>query len=292
MAKLNWDQSGQKEYSTGVKQGVLFNIYTGSTSVDTRHSRYDAGVAWNGLTTVTETPGGAEANDNYADDIKYISLRGAETFNQTIEAFMAPKEWDRCDGMRSGDSALDGVLQIGQQERGVFGMAHVVTKGNDTYKNDFGFEIHLAYNMTASPSEKSHATINENPELTTFSWECTADPVVVKASDGTDITGISKPTANIVITATIGNNILKAGTNGGWEWNTEDSNPTTVQILAANVKAIYEIIFGRDSVTDATTHTTTVAEVIPTLPDPGVIYSILKSATAVDPTNYSIPAGA
>lgn len=289
MAKLNWDMPDTKEYSTGVKQGVLFNTYTGSTDIATRHSRYNAGVAWNGLTTVTETPGGAEASDIYADDIKYGSFRGAETFNQTIEAYMAPKEWDRCDGMRSGDTNLDGVLQIGQQEREVFGMAHVVTKGNDTKKNDFGFEIHLAYNMTASPSEKAHATINENPEAATFSWECTADPVAVKDANGNDIVGVTKPTANVVIVATQGNHILKAGTNGGWEWNTADSNPTSIQILAANVKAIYEIIFGRDEVKDG--QTTTVAEVIPTLPDPGIIYSILKSQTAVNPTDYSIPAG-
>lgn len=283
---LKWDQSGKKEYSTGVKQGVLFNAYTGSDTAHTNKSLYNVGVAWNGLTNVTETPGGAEANDNYADDIKYISLRGAETFNQTVEAFMAPKEWDRCDGMRSGDSALDGVLQVGQQEREVFGMAHVVTKGNDTYKNDFGFEIHLAYNMTASPSEKAHATINENPELTSFSWECTADPVAVFDSTGAAIPGISKPTANIVVTATIGNGVLKAGTNGGWDWNTAASSPTATNILAANVKAIYELIFGRDAVTEG--QTTTVSAVNSTLPQPGIIYSILKSQTAVDAATYAI----
>lgn len=286
MARIKWDQSGQKEYSTGVKQGVLFNIFTGTEQqIATRHSRYNMGVAWNGLTTVTETPGGAEASDIYADDIKYGSFRGAETFSQTIEAYMAPKEWDRCDGMRSGAEALDGVLQIGQQEREVFGMAHVVTKGNDTKKNDFGFEIHLAYNMTASPSEKAHATINENPEAATFSWECIADPVTVAGN----ISGITKPTANVVITATQGNGILKAGTNGGWDWN-YDPNPSTataVNTLAGNIKALYDIIFGRDQVTG----TNPEAEIRPTLPDPGTVYAILTSQTVVDPADYAIPAG-
>lgn len=287
MARLQFDQPGKKEYSVGVKNGVLFTAYNGVAEEHTRKSFYNEGVAWNGLTAITETPGGAEANDNYADDIKYISLRGAETFNQTIEAFMAPDEWATCDGFRSGDDSLKGILQIGQQERSMFGTAHIVTKGNDIHKNDYGFEIHLAYNMTASPSEKAHNTINENPELTTNSWECTADPVAV---DGGDLVGITKPTANIVITATIGNNILKPKETGGWDWNTatDSSTATTINKIAANVKAVYELIFGRDGDEGPNP---TVREVRPTLPQPGTIYSILKSDTIVDAADYAIPAG-
>lgn len=285
MARLKFDQAGKKEYSAGVKNGVLFTAYTGSSTEHTTKSFYNEGVVWNGITAITETPGGAEANDNYADDIKYISLRGAETFNQTIEAFMAPDEWSSCDGFRSGDSVLSGVLQIGQQERSMFGTAHIVTRGNDTYKNDFGFEIHLAYNMTASPSEKAHNTINENPELSTNSWECTADPVAV---DGGELVGITKPTANVVITATIGNGVLKPKETGGWDWNTATESPTAINILAANVKAIYELIFGRDGDSETTPP---IAEVRSTLPQPGTIYSILHSSTVVDAATYAIPAG-
>lgn len=288
MSRLQWDEMENREYSTGVKCGVLYTAYTGSSEAYKGKSKYNAGVAWNGITAITETPGGAEANDNYADDIKYVSLRGAETFNQTIEAFMAPDAWDACDGMANGGDTLKGVLKIAQQSRLVFGTAHIVTVGNAEKKEDFGFEIHLAYNMTASPSEKAHNTINENPELNAFSWECTADPVPVKITGAEAASiGITKPTANVVIKATQKNGILKAGQYGGWDWNTATTDPTTTNILAGNVKAIYELVFGRDEVSSG--GTVSVAGVNPTLPEPGVIYDILTSQSVVDAASYGVP---
>lgn len=181
MSRLTWDDTGKRLYETGVKQGVLYPIQAGGT--------YDKGVAWNGLTAVTESPSGAEATALYADDIKYLSLYSAEEFGATIEAYTYPDEFMECDGSAS---LADGVT-IGQQDRKVFGLCYRTTVGNDVDGNEHGYKLHLIYGAKASPSEKAYASINDSPEAITFSWEVTTTPVNV-----TDM----KPTASITIDST------------------------------------------------------------------------------------------
>lgn len=180
MAKLVWDATGEKLYETGVKNGVLY-VQEGGT--------YPKGVAWNGLTAVTESPSGAEASPLYADDIKYVNLISAEEFGATIEAYMYPDEFMQCDGSAS---LASGVF-IGQQTRKTFGLAYKTTLGNDVDLNGYGYKLHLIYGALAAPSEKAYATINDSPEAITFSWEVTTTPV--------NVTG-HKPTASIIIDST------------------------------------------------------------------------------------------
>ena len=269
---LAWDATGEKMYSTGTKEGIL---YVGSTSAydpTTDKSAYVAGVAWNGLTGVTETPSGAEANDNYADDIKYISIRGAEKFAFTVEAFMAPDEWEVCDGSRWSKVGTKNIAKFGQQERRPFGMAFKTVLGNDTYKNENGFDIHLEFNATASPSERAYKTIGENPELLTFSWECDADPVAV--GDAAKAGGITKPTCNIIVRCTVDNGVLKS-VNGVIDIDTSQDAPQQ----AKNVKLLLDVLQG----------TTTT---MPTLPQPDVVYEILNLTGSASKTvaDYAIAA--
>lgn len=182
MAKLTWDDTGKRLYETGVDRGVL---YTLGASTNT----YDSGVAWNGMTGVTESPSGAEATDLYADNIKYLSLRSAETFGATIEAYTYPDEFAECDGSAE---LVKGVV-VGQQTRKTFGLCYRTVLGNDVNQNDHGYKLHLIYGCTASPSEKGYATINDSPEAIIFSWEITTTPV--------NVTGF-KPTACITIDST------------------------------------------------------------------------------------------
>ena len=181
MAKIVWDQSGQRLYETGVKMGVLY--------VQDASGTYPKGVAWNGLTAVNETPSGAEATPLYADDIKYLNLRSAEDFGATIEAFMYPEEFEQCDG----SAELAPGVKIGQQARNAFGLCYRTVLGNDIAGNDYGYKLHIIYGATAAPSEKAYATINDSPEAITFSWEVNCTPVEV---DG------FKPTASLVIDST------------------------------------------------------------------------------------------
>ena len=181
MSKLVWDQTGERLYETGVKKGVLY--------VQDRSGTYPKGVVWNGLTTVTESPSGAEATPLYADDIKYLNLMSTEELGGTIEAYTYPDEFAECDGSAS---IATGVL-IGQQPRKTFGMAYTTTLGNDVDSNAHGYKLHLIYGALASPSEKSYSTINDSPEAITFSWEFSTTPV--------NVAGF-KPTANIVIDST------------------------------------------------------------------------------------------
>ena len=180
MAKLTWDATGERLYETGVKMGVLY-VQTGGT--------YPKGVAWNGLTAVTESPSGAEPTALYADDIKYLNLMSNEEFGATIEAYTYPDEFAECDGSAS---IADGVY-IGQQSRKTFGMCYRTVLGNDTENNDHGYKLHLIYGALAAPSEKGYATINDSPEAITFSWEVSTTPV--------EVTG-HKPTASITIDST------------------------------------------------------------------------------------------
>ena len=180
MSKLKWDQVGEKTYETGVKQGVLYPAVDGL---------YPAGVAWNGLTAVTESPSGAEATPLYADDIKYLNLISAEEFGATVEAYTYPDEFGACDGSAS----LATGVSIGQQTRKTFGLCYRTTFGNDADGADYGYKLHLIYGGMAAPSEKGYATINDSPEAITFSWAITTTPVAV--------TGF-KPTASITIDST------------------------------------------------------------------------------------------
>lgn len=180
MAKLVWDQTGERYYETGVKKGVLYVQEEGA---------YPKGVAWNGLTAVTESPSGAEATALYADDIKYLNLMSVEEFGCTIEAYTYPDEFMQCDG----SAELVAGVTLGQQPRKTFGLAYVTTIGNDVVGNKHGYKIHLVYGGLAAPSEKAYASINDSPEAITFSWEVTTTPVNV---DGFE------PTASIVIDST------------------------------------------------------------------------------------------
>lgn len=165
-AALSWDETGEKLYETGVDHGVLYPM---------GQSGYGTGVAWNGLTTVTETPSGAEATKLYADNIKYLEIRSAEEFGGTIEAYTYPDEWAECDGSAA---LIDGVY-AGQQPRKVFGLCYRTVLGNDVDLDKHGYKLHIVYGCTASPSERSYATINDSPEAITFSWEFSSVPVPV-----------------------------------------------------------------------------------------------------------------
>lgn len=170
MAKIKWDQIGERFYETGVDHGVLYPQKDGG---------YPKGVAWNGLVTVTESPQGAEDNPLYADNMKYLNLKSAEEFNATIECFTYPDEWDAC----NGESELVKGVKLGQQRRNTFGFSYRTKVGNDTEGEDFGFKIHLIYGASASPSEKSYGTVNDSPEAITFSYEVTTTPVDVSGKD-------------------------------------------------------------------------------------------------------------
>lgn len=181
MSKLVWDQTGERLYETGVKYGVLYLQSTTGT--------YPKGVAWNGLTNVTESPSGAEATALYADDIKYLNLLSTEELGGTIEAYMYPDEFAECDGSAS---LADGVY-IGQQPRKSFGMCYRTTLGNDVSGNNYGYKLHFIYGALAAPSEKAYETINDSPDAITFSWEFSTTPVNVEGF---------KPTASLTIDST------------------------------------------------------------------------------------------
>ena len=181
MPKLTWDNTGERIFETGVKQGVLYPIQS--------DGKYTKGVAWNGLTAVTESPSGAEATALYADDIKYLNLLSNEEFGATIEAYTYPDEFAECDG----SAELATGVMIGQQKRKIFGLCYRTTIGNDVEGNDYGYKLHLVYGCLAAPSEKGYSTINDNPDAITFSWEVSTTPVNVEGF---------KPTSQITIDST------------------------------------------------------------------------------------------
>lgn len=200
MSKLKWDQTGERLYETGVRNGVLYPLGASGT--------YPKGVAWNGLTAVTESPSGAEATPLYADDIKYLNLMSTEEFGATIEAYTYPDEFAECDG----SATLATGVQIGQQARKTFGLCYRTALGNDVAGNDYGYKLHIIYGALAAPSEKAYATINDSPEAITFSWEVTTTPV--------NVTGF-KPTASITIDST--------------------------KVNATKLAALEEILYGKDA---------------------------------------------
>ena len=181
MPKLTWDNTGERIFETGIKQGVLYPIQS--------DGKYTKGVAWNGLTAVTESPSGAEATALYADDIKYLNLLSNEEFGATIEAYTYPDEFAECDG----SAELATGVMIGQQKRKIFGLCYRTTIGNDVDGNDYGYKLHLVYGCLAAPSEKGYSTINDNPDAITFSWEVSTTPV--------NVAGF-KPTSQITIDST------------------------------------------------------------------------------------------
>jgi hypothetical protein len=181
MTKLLWDQVGERQYETGVDQGVLY-IPTGGV--------YDSGVAWNGLSAVTEKPSGADATPVYADNIKYLNLVAAEEFGGTIEAYTYPPEFAECDGTATPQTGVT----VGQQSRKVFGLSYRSLVGNDIDGQDAGYKLHLVYGALAAPSEKAYATVNDSPEALSFSWDFSTTPVAV--------TGL-KPTAILTVDSTL-----------------------------------------------------------------------------------------
>lgn len=195
--RLTWDDAGKRLYETGVKQGVLYP--------QDDNGAYPKGVAWNGLTAVTESPEGAEPTPLYADDIKYLNLLSTEEFKVTVEAYIYPDEFAECDG--SG-SLVEGVT-IGQQDRKTFGLSYRTSLGNDVKGNEYGYKLHIVYGCLAAPSEKAYATVNDSPEAITFSWEVSTTPV--------NVTGF-KPTASLVL--------------------------DSVKLGAAKMKAIEDVLYG------------------------------------------------
>lgn len=207
MSKLIWDKTGERYYETGVDHGVLYPVGENGT--------YPKGVAWNGLTAVTESPSGAEANAIYADNIKYLSLMSAEEFGATIEAYTYPDEFAVCDGTAE---IAKGVM-AGQQARKSFGLSYRTIAGNDTEGEDHGYKLHLLYGAKASPSEKAYQSVNDSPEAISFSWEVTTTPVEITAVDPN--TGKPfKPMASLTIDST--------------------------KVDAAKLKAFEEILYGSD----------------------------------------------
>ena len=181
MSKIVWDAIGEHTFETGVRNGVLY--------LKDADGAYNTGVAWNGLTSVSESPEGAEATDLYADDIKYLTLMSAENFKATIEAYTYPVEFEECDGSAT---IANGVV-IGQQSRKPFGLCYRTAIGNDTDGNEHGYKLHIVYGCQSSPSEKQYSTINDSPEAITFSWEVNTTPVNVNGK---------KPTATLIIDST------------------------------------------------------------------------------------------
>ena len=181
MPKLTWDAIGEHRYETGVDHGVLYQV--------TSAGKYSNGVAWNGLTSVSESPSGAEAQKQYADNMNYLTLYSAEEFGATIEAFTYPDEFEQNDGFATPTKGM----RIGQQSRKGFGLCYRTKIGNDVAGDDFGYKLHLIYGCRAAPSERGYSTINDSPEAITFSWELSTTPVQVSGYE---------PTSQITIPST------------------------------------------------------------------------------------------
>lgn len=232
MAELKWDQDTKRLYETGTSHGVLYPKKNDGT--------YDVGVAWNGLTAVSESPSGAEETALYADNKKYLSLRSAEEFSATIEAYTYPDEWAECDGGAALDEA--GGIVIGQQVRRGFGLSYRTIIGNDAQGDNYGYKIHLIYNAMASPSEKSYTTVNDSPEAITLSWEMTTTPIEFKKD--------LRPSATLVIDST--------------------------KVSKAILDQIEALLYGTDG-TEATEGAEAVEGTDPRLPTPAEIISIIGS---------------
>lgn len=235
MGALKWDEVGEHIFETGIDHGVLYPMSDSGT--------YPLGVAWNGLTGVTETPEGAEANDKYADNIKYLSIRSAETFKATVKAFTYPDEWAQC----NGEAVVNGVT-VGQQSRKSFGLVYRTIVGNDVKGNDYAYKLHLVYNGTASPSERDFQTVNDSPDAIEFSWEIDTTPVTLTTKiDGKTL----KPTSILTI----------------------DSSNFTTTALRAKLDTLEAALFG----TDADPEDPQSVATDPYLPDPDTVISMLST---------------
>lgn len=276
MSKLAWDAIGQRFYETGVDHGVLY--------IPNNAGVYNAGYAWNGLVTITESPSGAEANPQYADNIKYLNLVSAEDFGATIEAFTYPDEFAQCDGTATPQPGVS----VGQQPRKSFGLSYRTRLGNDLVGTEYGYKLHLIYGALAAPSEKAYSSINDSPEAITFSWEVTTTPVNVVGH---------KPTASLTINSTLVDNSALAtledflyGTVG-----TDPSLPPPSDVLAIFAGTVIQV-----TPLVPTYNSTTKVITIPVVT--GVIYEINDEpvtgavtiaadtlVTAVPAPNYKFP---
>lgn len=182
MEKLIWDAVGTRNYETGISNVALYVF-------DSKTEKYGAGVAWSGVTAITESPSGAEASPLYADNIKYLNLYSAEDLGLTLEAYSSPVEFDECDGT----ATLATGVSIGQQERATFALAYKTLLGNDTNGTDRGYKLHIVYGCKASPSERAYSSVNDSPEAMTLSWELTTTPIPVEGF---------KATARVIIDST------------------------------------------------------------------------------------------
>lgn len=272
MSKLVWDQQGEKKFETGTDRGVLYPISNGA---------YPKGVAWNGITAISESPDGGDAQDFYADNIKYGSLRGAENFNGSIECYTYPDEWKACDGRTE---LLAGVT-IAQQNRKAFGLSYRSLIGNDTEGLELGYVIHLVYNATASPSEKSRQTVNESPEAQTFSYEFKTTPVNVTAIENAKATSHIEIDSTKVTTAQLAAiEAVLYGTNAG----TEYTAVTPVGTENPSTEGWYELsgtsyVLSTDTTVDSSKtyyEATAVSASDARLPLPDEVYSILSAVNA------------
>lgn len=253
MARLMWDQTGQRLYETGVDRGVLY--------IPDSEGNYSNGYAWNGLVSVTESPSGAEANPQYADNIKYLNLVSAEEFGATIEAYTYPDEFAQCDGTATPQPGI----AVGQQPRKTFGLCYRTRVGNDLVGTEYGYKLHLIYGALAAPSEKAYSTINDSPEAITFSWEVTTTPVEVGTINGTAY----KPTASLTIDSTKVDSAALAqledmlyGTAGS-----DPQLPLPAEVIALFSGTVTEVMPQAPSF-DSGTNTITIPSV------PGVVYKI------------------
>lgn len=210
--RLEWDKTGEHFYETGVKNGVLYPYNAANTA-----KPYGPGVAWNGLTSVSESPSGGDENKIYADNLKYLSLRGLEEFGATIEAYTYPDEWAECDGSKAPVVGLS----VGQQTRKMFGFCFRTEVGNDVVGDSLGYKLHLIYGATASPSERSYETINDSPEAITFSWEIATTSVAIGTIDGVEY----RPTSCLII----------------------DSTKFTTEAAKAKLTALEDALYGTES---------------------------------------------
>lgn len=264
MTRLDWDKVGERVFETGVDRGVLYIPTNGV---------YDNGVAWNGLTTVTESPSGAETSPQYADNIKYLNLVSAEEFGATIEAFTYPKEFAQFDGA----VVLSGGVALGQQARRAFGLSYRTRIGNDVSGSDLGYKLHLVYGCQAAPSERAYSTINDSPEALAFSWELTTTPVSV-----TD----RKPTSLITVDSTkVASSALTTLENALWGTaGTDPRLPLPDEVIAIFDGSLTTVTAGSITAPTYTAGTRTVT--IPTVT--GVVYTVNGVPRT---TNYVIPIG-
>lgn len=195
MARIEWDKVGERKYETGVDRCVLYPIADDKA--------YKPGVAWNGITSISESPSGAETTSLWADNVKYLNLISAEEFGCSVEAYMYPEEFEACDGTAS---LVDG-LTVGQQSRKTFGLCYRTKIGNDVDGQDAGYKLHLIYGCTASPSQKGYSTVNDSPEAISFSWEIKTTPVNVPKVGDVEL----KSTSTLVIDSTKFTDTTKKG---------------------------------------------------------------------------------